>query len=262
MEKFISFNNIEEKISYLFNKNHYLLLLCSLIIIIFFSMYLSRQRHKVQKGSVVFIALFLIILEGLRIFWRYKYLEANYQSLDFLNVTNLDFFTVSLWLSIPIILISAFTKKKGKPASKALNFVFGVTTLFGIITLIYPVNINANFEFWHCYNLIYLLARSLVCMLGLMLVFAKWISVSNFLDMWKSLFSLLFFGIACFVSAYFFAPQTNLFFINNFPIFDSIGIHLPFPWHIVMLGAFLFIFQVVIHLPFIIRQRIKYKGGK
>ena len=98
-------------------------------------------------------------------------------------------------------------------------------------------------------------------MLGLMFVFAKWISVGRFLDVWKSLFALLFLGVACFVSAYFFAPQTNLFYINNFPIFDSIGIHLPFPWHILMLGAFLFVFQVILHIPFIIRQHIKNKRG-
>ena len=261
MEKFISFTNIEDKISYLFNKNHYLLLLCSLIIIIFFSMYLSRQRHKIQKGSVIFIALLLLVFEGLRIFWRYKYLQANYQSLDFLNVTNLDFFTLSLWVSIPLIFFAALRKKKNKPASISLNFVFGVATLFAIITLVYPVNINTNFEFWHCYNLIYLLTRSLICMLGLMFVFAKWISVGRFLDVWKSLFALLFLGVACFVSAYFFAPQTNLFYINSFPIFDSIGIHLPFPWHILMLGAFLFVFQVILHIPFIIRQHIKNKRG-
>lgn len=259
MEKFISFVNAEDKINYLFNKNHYLLLLCSLFIIIFFSMYISRQRHKVQKISTIIVCFLLIILEGLRIFWRYKYLQANNESLDFLNITNLDFFTTSLWLSIPIILIASLKKKKGKPASKMLNFVFGVATLFSIITLIYPININNNFEFWHCYNLIYLLTRSLICMLGFMFAFSKWISVSNFLDMWKSLFSLLFLGAACFICAYFLAPQTNLFFVNSFPLFDSIGIHLPFPLHILMLGAFLFIFQVIMHLPFLIRQHIKNK---
>jgi len=259
VDKFISFNIASDKIDYMFNKNHYLLLLCSLIIIIFFSMYISRQKHKVQKAFSIFTGFMLLILEGLRIYWRYKFLEANNQSLDFFNVVKLDFFVISLWISIPLILFFSITKRKGKPSSKLLNFVFSVAGMFAIISLIYPININTNFEFWHCYNLIYALTRSLICMIALMFIFAKWISVSNFLDIWKSFFSLVVLGIVCFAVAYFVVPKSNLFFINEFPLFDNIGIHLPFPWHIVMLGAFLFIFQVILHLPFLIKQHFKNK---
>ncbi|MBQ3047742.1 MAG: hypothetical protein IJD48_01860 [Clostridia bacterium] len=257
MNNFISFSIPKENFDYLFNKNHYLLLLCSLVIIIFFAMYFSRQKHRVQKISSIVCGFLLLALEGLRIFWRYKFLQHNNQSLDFFNIVQLDFFTTSLWISIPLILIFSILKRKGKPASKTLNFVFGVAGLFAVISLIYPININSNFEFWHCYNLIYAITRSIICMLALMYVFTKWISVSNFLDMWKSLLSLLFFGITCFCLGSFANTNSNMFFVNEFPLFNSIGMYLPSPWHIVMLGAFLFVFQIILHLPFLIRQHIK-----
>lgn len=257
MEKFISFENSDTSYSYFFTKNHFLLLLISLVIIIFFSMYFARQKTKVQKIFVFLIGLILAAIEGLRIFWRYKYLEFNNSDLSFLNVVNLDFFTLALWISIPLIFIGSFIKTKKKENVFGLNFVFNITMLAGIITLIYPEGINHNFDFYHCYNLAFTLVRSLSIMLGLFFAFAKWIFVAEFLDLWKSILSLIIFGVFCVGLAYILGRETNLFYINYCPIFESLGIYVSFPWHILILGVFLFVFQVLLYLPFRIHRRIK-----
>ena len=159
MNNFITYENSTTELDYFFNKNHFLILLISLVVIIFFSMYAQRQRTKFQKIFVFFVCLIITILEALRIYWRYNYLSYNNQSLDFVNVTNLDFFTFSLWISIPLIFLGSILKKKKLHNVFGLNFVFSVTMLAGIITLIYPAGINPNFEFYHCYNLMFTLIR-------------------------------------------------------------------------------------------------------
>lgn len=259
MNKFTTYEHSASAFNYFFNKNHFLILLISLVVIIFFSMYAQRQKTKFQKGFVFIVGIIIIILEALRIYWRYGYLNYHNQSLDFLNVVGLDFFTLSLWISIPLIFLGAILKKKKLHNVFGLNFVFSVTMLAGIITLIYPEGINPNFDFYHCYNLIFTLLRSLVIMLSLFFAFARWILVAEFLDLWKSFISLVFFGIICVAISYFVGFEHNLFYVSYCPIFESLGIYLEFPYHLIVLGTFLFVFQTVIYLPFRIHRKIKKK---
>ena len=260
MNNFISFENSKNTFDYFFSKNHFLLLLISLVVIIFFSMYASRQKHKFQKIFVFCIGFLILIIEGLRIFWRYKYLEFNNEAINFFTLTNLDFFTIALWISIPLILLGSILKKKKMHKVFGLNFVFSIAMLTAIITLFYPEGLNSNFDFYHCYNLMFVLLRSFIIMLSLFFVFAKWISVCEFLDLWKSIVSLIFFGVICIAIAYFYGQDLNLFYIKYCPIFESLGIYLSFPWHLLVLGAFLFVFQIIIYLPFSIHRKIKYKN--
>ena len=262
MNYFISLEKSQNQISYFFNKNHFLILLLSLVIITFFSMYISRQKLKTQKIAVPIISLFLVILEGLRILWNFNFLQYNNMEVNFFTLTNLDFFTLSLWISVPLLFIGTIYKKKDNHNVYILNFVFSVCALFAVITLIYPVNVNTNFEFYHCYNLIYILVRSFIILLALTFVFAKWITVENFLDLWKGLISLALFFFVCYLIYYFSNTSTNIFYLTSFPIFESLGIHLTGQWHMVLIFVFLFVFQVILHLPFFICKSYKIKHGK
>ena len=129
MNKFTSYEHSATTFDYFFNKNHFLILLISLVVIIFFSMYAQRQRTKFQKGFVVIVGLIIVILEALRIYWRYGYLNYHNQSLDFLNVVGFDFFTLALWISIPLIFLGAAIKKKQLHNVFGLNFVFSITEI-------------------------------------------------------------------------------------------------------------------------------------
>ena len=86
-------------------------------------MYLARQRFRIQKIGIIILSLLLLILEVCRLTWQYYYLKHNGIEPTFFNVANLDFFTASMWLSIPLILITAIIKRKNKQNSKLLSFV-------------------------------------------------------------------------------------------------------------------------------------------
>lgn len=257
MNDFITFEKLDKEVGYFFTKNHFLLLLISLVIIIFFSMYFSRQKTKIQKIFVFIVGVAIALIEILRIVWRYKYLEFNEESLNLFNVVNLDFFTLSLWISIPLIIVASFLKTKKKRKVFGLDFVFNITMLGAIITLIYPEGINNSFEFYHCYNLMFTLLRSFIIMLGLFFAFAKWTFIAEFLDLWKSFLSLIIFGAICITIALLFGQEINLFYINYCPAFETLGMYLSFPWHMIILAAFLFVFQFILYLPFGIHRRMK-----
>lgn len=246
---FWSYENSQREINYFFNKNHIFIILISLVIIVFFSMYISRQRLGVQRGFIFVSTLILLALELLRIFWNYKYLEFNGEAINFVSVTNLDFFTLTLWISIPILLISSITiGKNGR--TFGLSFVFSITTLFGIISLIYPLGLNSNFEFYQFINLDFILIRSLIIMLGFTVVLSQWISVGKFLDYYRCLISLVLCGIICLVVCLILRDNTNLFYISYCPIFETLGLSVSFPYHYIIMGLFIFLFQILLYLPF------------
>ena len=164
---FWTYENSETQISYLFNINHFLVIMIALVIIIFFSMYVCRQKFKFQKTFILVSTILLVIFEVVRIIWRYNYLKFNEQDLSFFSIVQFDFFTLSLYISIPILLINSIIKKEHTNNTFGLSFVFSVATLAGIISLIYPSALNTNFEFYHISNLLFILSRSVLIMIGL-----------------------------------------------------------------------------------------------
>ena len=249
MNSFITFQNSGNEYKYFFNLNHVFLLLGSMIIVIFFTLYYERQSRTAQRIFVGIITLLLVLLEAARIYWRYKYLEYNGGDLSFLNVTALDSFTLSLWLSVPLLFIGVIIMGK-RDYAFGLSFIFAVGSLASIITTIYPVGLNENFSFYHCYNLIWLMEHAFLCMLGFILAISRWVAARDFLDLWGGVLSLVFFGAVCIGLNYAFGWDCNLFYVKSCPIFESLGISLPFPVHFLLLGAFLFVFQIIIYLPF------------
>lgn len=249
MEQFITFKHTEDSFEYFFNANHIFLLFSSLILIIFFTMYYERRNKKAQYIFVCFATLILIALEAARIVWRYNYLKYHVGDLSFVSVTGLDFFTLALWISIPILLVGILTMRK-RDYIFGLSFVFAVGALASIMTLIYPTGLNAHFPFYHAYNLIWLFERIILCMLGFILAISRWIPARDFLDLWGGILSLVFFGAVAIGLNFAFGWDSNLLYVVSCPAFEEVGVFLPFPVHYLLLGSFLFVFQLIMYLPF------------
>lgn len=260
MNSFISLENTGKNIEYFFTKHHFIILLISLVIIVFFSMYASRQRFKFQKVFVIISLVFLVLLEIGRIVWKYFYLQHNNQSLSFLNLTDLNFFTLSLYICIPLILISTLTKKDKKHKSFGLAFVFSISSIIAITNLIYPTFFNTSYEFYHIYNLLSLLTRAIIIMLGFFFILANWIETNRFLNLWKWFLSLLLFGVICVIIYFVLGQQNNLFYLEYVPMFESLGIYLNFPFQFILIGIFIFIIQFLFFMPFYIFKKIKNKN--
>lgn len=249
MDWFYTFENGEEQISYFNNVNHYIMLFLALVVIIFFTMYYERKSRKRQRIFVGFLTFLLIALEGARLCWRYLYLRYNSLPVNFLSVTGLDFFTLCLYISFPLLIAAVVTMGK-KDYTFGLSFIFAMGALSAIITLIYPVNLNAYQELYHAYNLIYLLERTALITAGFILAISRNISATEFLDLWGGLLSIATFGGVAMFLSWILGWSKNLFYMASCPIFESAGVSLPFPLHIIMLGIFLFLFQLIMYLPF------------
>lgn len=259
MNSFITIENTNNNIEYFFTKQHFIILLISLVIIVFFSMYATRQRFKFQKIFVIISAILLFLLEAGRIIWRYFYLQNNNQSLSFLSVTDLSFYTLSLYISLPLILISTLTKKDKKHKTFGLAFVFSISSIVAITNLIYPTFFNTNFDFYHIYNLFSVLTRAITIMLGFFFILSKWIGTNRFLDLWKWFLSLVFFGVVCVIVYFVLGQPNNLFYLEYVPLFESLGIYLNFPLQFILIGIFIFALQFLFFIPFYVYKKVKNK---
>ena len=242
----------------LLSAEHIAVILCCMVVIIFFSMFFSRRDFAKQRIFVGVCTFLLIAVEAVRIVFRCRRLESMGESLTFLSATGLDGFVLSLWISILLLVFAVIKKKNPDTKTFGLNFVFSISALFAIATIIYPVGVMEELPVYDLNNIAYFLSRTFVVMLALMLALSGWIGVKKFLDMWRGLGSLLFFGVLCFVITYFAFPGNNVFYLYNFPWFVSLGINLSFPLHYLLLGAFLFVGQMVMCLPFRIQNILQH----
>ena len=220
-------------------------------------MYASRQHTGFKRVFTMITTILIILLEAGRIVWRYFYLQNNGESLSFVNVTNLDFFTLSCWISIPLIFIACIVKKRNKGNIRGLAFVFFVSSIIGVVNLIYPTFLNGNFDFYHLYNLSSVLIRSFIIMLGFFFVLSRWIVVNRFLNLWKSFFSLVFFGLLCMGLYVLLGTPENLFYLEYVPLFESLGIYLVFPFQFILICIFIFALQFLFFIPFYTHEKKK-----
>lgn len=243
-----------DKIDYLFNKNHLVVILFSLVIIIFFSMYFCRKSLKAQRISILVFFLLAVVLQVIRILWQYEYLQYIGEITTFLNVVEPTFFLLSFVISIPIIFSAILRKKTEDSKTFGLSFVYNIATLNGIISFIYPSFLNGNFEIYHFCNLSNVLIRCFVISIGLIVALSNWISLKQYLDLYRALFSLLFFGIICAILG-FVVKENNLFYYEYCPIFETLGLTINFPFQYLVLGIFMFVFQCIMYLPWQIKRK-------
>lgn len=218
-----------------------------------------RKRFSSQRIFILVITVFLIIFEVSRIVWRYFYLKHNAMDSSFVEITDLNFSTLAVWLTILISLITFFYKKTENKKVPFLHFIYSVASLICFISLIYPTSLNSNFEFYHCVNLSFALSLSLVILLGVSLACSGWLNVTKLSDSWNGIVSLLAFGTICLILGKTLGGSSNLLFSDYFPLFNNIGMNVPCPFHYVILGLFMFIFQQIIYTPFKIYNHYKRK---
>ncbi len=241
-------------VNFMFNKNHLVVILFSLVIIVFLTMYACRKSLKFQKILITVLLLLGLILQGLRIFWRYKFLENTGEVITFLKVVEPSFFLLSFLLSVPILIFALFRKRNEDSRVFGLSFVYNIATLNGIISLVYPNFLVQNFEIYHFCNLSSVLVRCFVITIGLILAFSKWIPLGEYLDLYRAIFSLLFFGAVCAILG-FVLKGDNLFYVEYCPIFEMLGLTLRFPFQYIVLGVFMFMFQCAMYLPFRLKKK-------
>lgn len=250
--------NIAGGIKSLLSAGHIAVILCCMVVIIFFSMLVSRHEFSKQRLFVAICTGLLIAIEVVRIVFRCKYLKSVDEKATFLTATNLDGFVMSMWVSIVLLLIAVIKKKDVKTKTFGLDFVFSISALLAIATIIYPVGVVESLPIYDINNLAFYISRSIIVMVALMMAFTGWISVQNALDLWRGVVCIIVFGVLCFVVSKMGFAGTNLFYVESCPFFVSLGINLPAPFHYLMIGLFFFVGQMILYLPFRIYCLIRY----
>lgn len=258
MNSIISLEN-GATVNYMFTFNQYVLLFIGLVIVAFFSLYFVRKKFSYQKIFVLVINIFLIVFEICRVIWRYLYLKYNMESLSFVNIVDLNFSTLCVWLTIIFSLFAFIFKRDENSRVFGLSFIFNVASIVCFISLVYPTGLNSNFEFYHCYNLLFTLTRTFVILIGVSFACSGWFSVSEFMDEWSGIIAILSFGILCFVLGKLLGG--NILYAEYLPLFEDIGVILPSPLHYFIIGMFFFIFQTIVYAPFRLYKIIKEKRG-
>ena len=250
--------NIAGEMKSLLSAGHIAIILCCMVVIIFFSMLASRREFSGQRIFVGICTGLLVAIEVVRIVFRCKYLESVDEKATFLTATNLDGFVLSMWVSIILLVFAVIKKKDVKKRTFGLDFVFSISALIAIATIIYPVGIIEDVPIYNINNLLYFISRSIIIMVALMMAFTDWINVKNTLDLWRGVASLIAFGVLCYAVAELGFAGTNLFYVESCPLFVSLGINLPAPFHYLMIGLFFFVGQMILYLPFRIYCIIRY----
>ncbi len=250
--------NIAGGAKVLLSAEHIAVILCCMVVIIFFSMLVSRNDFLKQRIFVGICAGLLVALEVVRIIFRCKYLESIDEKATFLTATNLDGFVLSMWVSIILLLFAVIKKKDIHTRTFGLDFVFSISALIAIATIIYPVGVVENLPIYDINNLSFYFSRSIIVMVALMMAFTGWISVQNLLDLWRGLANLVVFGVLCYAIAKIGFAGTNLFYVESCPFFVSLGINLAAPFHYFMIGIFFFVGQMILYLPFRVYCLIRY----
>lgn len=259
MDSFYSFDITGEPKNYFYSGNHFFMLLVSLVLIIFFTMLYERKSRRRQRIFVGVVTALLFLLEIARLCWRYYFLKANSMEITFISLTGIDFFQLCLYISLPLLILAVVCMKK-KDYTFGLSFIFAMGALSGIISLIYPVGVNVYHEFYHAYNLIYMLERIGLITCGFILAISRNISATEFLDLWGGLLSIATFGAFAVGLNFILGWENNLFYVSSCLIFEELGVYLPFPLHLIMLGIFLFLFQLVMYLPFRLYEKWRNKA--
>lgn len=258
MDDIFSFDMGSEK-SYFLSGNHFFMLFVALILSIFFTMYYERRSKKAQTIFVGIVTGLLILLEVGRLIYKYLFLQKNGLEINFISLTRPDFFQLCFYISLPLLILAVVIMRR-KDYVFGLSFIFAMGALSGIITLIYPINVNIYGDFYNIYNLIYLLERTGLITLGFILAISRFIAARDFLDLWGGVLSIVTFGAVALALSLILGWGRNLFYMQSCPIFEEAGVFIPFPLHLLVLGAFLFLCQIVLYAPFRIYENWRNKA--
>ena len=245
-----------------FDLKHILVIFGCMFFFIFFAMLFARKSKKVQRVMLVLNTIFLTLLEAGRIVWRYFYLKDTAQPLTFWNIINFDLYTVTLWISIIILYCCVFRDPTKKACQLGYSFIFSVASIPAMFGLLYPEGMYSMFPLYHFSNLQFLIAHSILLLIALLLAITDWLQNEKFEDIWYALFSLIIVGVVG-VAIYFASRETlNIMYMQYCPLFEDLGLSVPWPWHIFIMGMFYFVAQLLLYVPFEIHRKIKNRRRK
>ncbi len=246
-------------VKYTFTWRHLIIFFAVMFYIMLFSMLFCRKEQKTQKIFLILSAVFLLVLEIIRMVWNQQMLKASGETLTFWNITEMDLFRLTLWVSIPAILIGAIAGRDKKFSQFMLNFVFSVAAVAAIFDILAPAALDgSHYHIYHFINLEYLISRATVITVAMSIASTNWLD-NSIDDMWMAILSLVVI-VGLGVAIYFASNElVDVIYVASCPIIEAAGIYIASPWHLTVVAVFFFGAQVMMYLPFDIYNRKKGK---
>lgn len=233
------------EVSYMFNLNHiYLLLFVAASVIALILIFKNRSK-KTQDIMLVTVAILMIVLELSRFIWKTANHFNNGGAIDNWNwAWNFSFqlCTIMTWFVSISILIGVFAKKE-KWNKFSYSTMVGIALISGILTFLYPDLVDGSYSILHFRNAQTIIDHTLLIFIPLFLIFAKRVKI-ELKNIWMPVAGL--FGSAAIAMTMSLITDNNFMFMLKAGLLEDIGVKLPFPWHLLPLGALFFFFQFLI----------------
>jgi len=253
---------LTQSIDYIFTLNHLFLLLITAGIICALYFGLHAKSNNGIKITKIVLASILLVLEIGRTIYRYTMHTHNGGTAsDFRWWWNISFqmCAIMCWTTIIVLFISAFQKKRGSGLSVFYNILFGAALVGAGLSFIYPDMIAGDRPLLHFLNFQTIIVHTLMIFVPIYLIKTGELKI-RLKNIWMPAMGYLGIGAISMTASqisgenFAYALKTNLL--------EDIGINLPFPWHLPVTVAIVFIIPVIIYGVFELVYRLKNKGEK
>lgn len=251
---------LASNIDWRFNINHLFLALFVILVIVGLLFALNSKTEKGQKITKIVLATLLLVLELGRIIWKicqHIHLYGSIDGFDWWWNISFQMCAIMTWTTIITLYVSAFAKNKNHIIIKILeNILLGTAMVGGILTFIYPDLMDGSMPFFHFRNIQTVLTHTLLIFVPIWLVKIGELKI-RIKNIWMPALGFLYVGC--------FAMMMSLYSGQNFAyslacdLMEDIGLHVPYPWHLLIVVAIIFCLTVLIYAIGEIVYRKKHK---
>lgn len=234
-----------EKVSYMYNLNHIYLLLFVVASVVALILIFKNKSKKTQNIMLTTVAIVMIVLELARFIWKTANHFNNGGAIDNWNwAWNFSFqlCAIMTWFVSINLLIGVFAKHE-KWNKFAFTTMVGIALISGTLTFLYPDLVDGHYSILHFRNAQTIIDHMLLIFVPLFLIFSKRVKI-ELKNIWMPIVGL--FASAAIAMTMSFVTDNNFMFMLKADLLNDIGINLPFPWHLLPLGALFFLFQFLI----------------
>ena len=258
MNYFFGFDvRLAEAVEYSFNLNHLFLLLGTVGIILAMYFGIHTKTKKGIKITKIVLASVLIVFELGRSIYNYLLYTGHYgmQFSDIFWSQMLPLASVCGTMcvfTIVVLFVSAFKKEQGTVMQFLFNILLGTALAGGVLTFITPQMVDGSIPILHWRNAQTLVVHMLIIFVPLYLIKIGELKM-RLGNIWIPAVGFIMAGMVTMTVSQ--IGGTNNAFQLVVQELTDMGIHIPFPWHLPIMLAFMFLFPLSIYGGFAIFGR-------
>ncbi len=247
---------LPQEVDYMFNLNHLFLILGIVAFITTLTLVFKNRSEKTQKIMLATVAILMIVLEIGRIVWKLlNHVHDNGTIAGFDWAWNISFqlCAIMTWFVSINLLIGVFGKNK-KWNQISYSIMVGVALICGSLTFLYPDLIDTGRSLLHFRNFQTVLDHALLIFVPVFLLATNKVTLS-FQKIYIPFLALA--GSAAIAMPMSFLTDHNFMFMKECSLFADLGLNIPFPYHLLVLGVIFFALQALVYGSVVLSYKLK-----